>query len=352
MRKCGCMKYNNVVVTGGTGYIASWIVHDLLKAGKNVRITVRDKSKVDKYQHLVDIANETSGTLEVFEADLNIEGSFDQAIDGVDIVMHTASPFFLNDKDDPMKNLIEPAVNGTKNVLNSVNKFETVKRVILTSSIAAIYGDNKDMTDAGENEITERMWNTSSSLSHNAYSYSKTRAEKAAWAIVNQQNRWDLVTIHPGFVMGPSLTKRIDSTSIETILRILHGEISVGSPDLEFVFSDVRDVAKGHLLAAENDDATGRYIIANENGGLIDVGRIIEQNYPGEYKVPKRLVPKWLVTIAAPLIGFTRVYVKNNIGYPLRANNSRSIEELKIEYFSLSETIIDHVEQLKRDDLI
>jgi len=346
------MKYSNIVVTGGTGYIASWIVHDLLTEGYQVRITVRDKSKVKKYQHLLDIEKESTGTLEVFEADLNDVGSFDLAVNGADIVIHTASPFFLNDKNDPQKNLIDPAVNGTKNVLSSVNKFESVKRVVLTSSIAAIYGDNKDMTDSGIEVLTEEMWNKSSSLSHNAYSYSKTRAEKVAWSMVEQQNRWDLVTIHPGFVLGPSLTKRIDSTSIETILRILHGDLSIGSPDLEFVFSDVRDVASGHLLAAFTDVAKGRYIIANENGGLLDVGKIIGNKYNGEYKVPKRLVPKWLVLLVAPFIGFTRNYTKNNIGYPLKADNSKSIKELNIKYHSLEETVIDHVEQLRKDKLI
>lgn len=346
------MEAKQVVVTGGTGYIASWIVYDLLKAGHNVRITVRDKSKVEKYQHLLDIDIDSTGSLEVFEADLNEPGSFDEAISGAEIVMHTASPFFLNDKNDPQKNLIDPAVNGTKNVLTSVNKFESVKRVVLTSSLAAIYGDNKDLADSGGEMLNEDMWNTSSSLSHNSYSYSKTRAEKAAWSMVDKQNRWDLVTIHPGFVLGPSLSQRIDSTSIETILRILHGDLRVGSPDLRFVFSDVRDVASGHLLAAFTEKAKGRYIIANDSGSLLDVGTIIGNKYPGEYKVPKGLVPKWLVLLIAPVIGFTRLYAKNNLGYPLKADNSRSIADLNIQYHTKEQTIIDHVEQLRKDDLI
>lgn len=346
------MKNKIVVVTGSTGYIASWVVYDLLKEGYSVRATVRDKSNVDKYQHLLDIANGSAGSLDVFEADLLVEGSFDDAVEGADIVMHTASPFTLDDKNDPMSNLIKPAVNGTRNVLSSVNKFDSVKRVVLTSSIAAIYGDNKDMTDGGFSEITEDMWNTSSSLSHNSYAYSKTRAEKAAWSMAKKQNRWDLVTIHPGFVMGPSLTKRVDSTSIGTILRILRGDLSIGSPDLEFVFSDVRDVARGHLLAAFTEEAKGRYIIANESGGLLDVGEIIGKVYNGDYKVPRRLVPKWLVLLVAPIVGFTRPYADKNIGYPLRANNSKSIQELEMIYHTLEETVLDHVEQLIKDDLI
>lgn len=340
-----------VTVTGGTGYIASWIVHDLLKSGANVRITVRNKAKIEQYEHLLEIEKNSSGTLTVFEADLLIKGSFDEAVRGADIVMHTASPFVLNDKDDPLHNLVVPAVEGTKNVLESVNRSESVKRVVLTSSVAAIYGDNKDMTDAGLSALTEEHWNSTSSVHHNAYSFSKTEAEKAAWEVVKQQQRWDLVTINPGFVLGPSLTKRVDSTSIQTMLRILHGELAIGSPELNFAFSDVRDIAKAHLLAAYNDRAQGRYIIAKEHGNLMTLGQLIDKSFPGKYKTPKRVVPKWLVWIIAPTIGFTRLFVKNNIGYPLKCDCTKSVKELGMTYYSLERTVVDHVEQLIKDKL-
>ncbi len=346
------MKKTIVAVTGGTGYIASWIVHDLLREGYDVRITVRDQSQVEKYQYLRDIEKKYTGVLSVYEADLLKENSFDEAVNGADIVMHTASPFFLNDKDDPLHNLIEPAVLGTKNLLSSVNKFDSVKRVVLTSSVAAIYGDNRDMTDKGLTALTEADWNDTSDVHKNAYSYSKTQAEKAAWAMMEAQQQWDLVTIHPGFVMGPSLTKRVDSTSIHTLLRILHGEIAIGSPNLAFVFSDVRDVAKAHLLAAFTDKAKGRYIITSEAGTLLKLGQIIDRNFLDAYKVPKRLVPKWLVWLIGPSIGFTRTFVKNNIGYPLDSDTSKSVKELGITYHTLEETVVDHVNQLKKDGLI
>jgi len=341
-----------VTVTGGTGYIASWIVKDLLSDGHQVRITVRDKSKTGKYQHLLDIEKKTAGTLSVFEADLLSTGSFDGAIAGADYVMHTASPFFLDDGGDPQKNLVDPAVKGTTNVLDSVSKAGTVKRVVLTSSIAAIYGDSREMTEKGLSALDESLWNQSSSLNQNPYSFSKTEAEKAAWAIVKTQNKWDLVTIHPGFVLGPSLTKRADSTSISTLLRILTGEIKSGAPDLRFVFSDVRDVSRGHILAAFTPEAKGRYIIANESGNLLTLGQIIEAAHKGVYKVPRNLVPKWLVWLIAPTIGFTRQFVRDNVGFPVLADNRRSLRDLKMEYTPLKKTVLDHVEQLKRDDLI
>ncbi len=266
--------------------------------------------------------------------------------------MHTASPFILDDNGDVEASLIRPAVGGTRNVLESVNKSGSVKRVVLTSSMAAIYGDNMDMKKQGLDILDETIWNTTSSARHGAYSYSKTMAEKAGWEMAEEATDWDLVTIHPGFVMGPSLTKRVDSTSIKTLLRILRGELSSGSPDLPFIFSDVRDVAKGHVLAAFTQEAKGRYIIANEAGGLINIGEIIGEAMPNKYKVPKRVVPKWVVVLVAPMLGLTRAYVKNNVGYPLRASNKKSIDELKINYHTLNETVIDHVRQLEEDKLI
>lgn len=346
------MEKRVVTVTGGTGYIASWIVKDLLDDGHTVRITVRDKSNKSKYQHLLDIENSTEGSLEIYEADLLTQGSFDRAVVGADYVMHTASPFVLDDAGDTQKMLVDPAVNGTKNVLDAVNRSGSVKRVVLTSSVAAIYSDNRDMIDKELTSLDETIWNETSTLTHNAYSYSKTLAEKTAWDIVKNQESWDLVTIHPGFVLGPSIAKRTDSTSINTLLRILKGEIRSGAPDLEFAFSDVRDISKGHILAAFTNSAKGRYIIANESGNLLDIGKIIDKAYKGVYKVPKNKVPKWLVWILAPTIGFTRKYVKNNIGFPLKINNSRSVSDLNIEYRSLRTTILDHVNQLKDDNFI
>lgn len=341
-----------ITVTGATGYIASWIVRDLLQEGHEVRITVRDKSNTAKYQHLLDIAKTTSGSLNIYEADLMKEGSFDAAISGAVYVMHTASPFVLNDKDDPQKNLVDPAVKGTKTVLDSVNKSKSVKRVVLTSSLAAIYGDNIDLINKGTKVLDETIWNTSSSLHNGAYSYSKTEAEKAGWAMMKAQDSWDLVTIHPGFVLGPSLTKRKDSTSINTLLRVLTGELRTGVPDLGFIFSDVRDISKGHLKAAFTEDANGRYIIANEAGNLLDIARIISDTFGDKYRVPKRMIPKWLIWLISPTLGLTRKYVTNNIGYEISADHSRSLADLDMTYHSLKETIIDHVSQLEADKLI
>lgn len=345
------MSTYTVAVTGGSGYIASWIIKELLEAGHDVNTTVRQLNNKDKYQHLLDIADKTPGHLEIFQADLLEKNSYDEVFKGCTYVFHTASPFAIGDKGDTVKTLVTPAVEGTKNVLNSVNTTPTIKRVILTSSVVAMYGDSIDLKDHNFT-ISEDKWNTSSSADYNSYPFSKTMAEKAAWEMVRKQSIWDLVTIHPAFVMGPSLTKRKDSVSISTLIRLLSGEMKVGSPQMTFAFSDVRDIAKGHLLAAFTEEANGRYIIANETGDFKVMGDLVDKSFPGEYPLPKRYIPKWFFKLIGPSIGMSRRNIQGNVGFPLKVDNSKSIKELGMTYRPLEETLRDHVNQLKRDQLI
>lgn len=107
-----------VLVSGGSGYVASWIVKKLLEEGHIVHTTVRNKEKTDKYQHLLDIERNSDGELKIFEADLLKEGSFKDAMKGCEFVFHTASPFFISGIKDAQKQLIEPALQGTRNVLD------------------------------------------------------------------------------------------------------------------------------------------------------------------------------------------------------------------------------------------
>ncbi|PLX23623.1 MAG: diaminohydroxyphosphoribosylaminopyrimidine deaminase [Salinivirgaceae bacterium] len=337
-----------ILVTGGTGYIGAWVTKKLLEKGYIVRLAVRDKSRTDKYQYLQDISEKNEGKLELWEADLLKMGSYDAAAQGAEAIIHMASPFTLRFK-DPIKDLIEPAVNGTKNVLEAANKSESVKRVVLTSSVAAVHGDTIDMTESGLSEFTEEHFNYSSSPKHQPYSYSKVAAEKAAWDIAKNQANWELVVINPSFVMGPSLSKTSDSESINFMKDMLSGKFKSGAPDLQFGFVDVRDVADAHILALENEDAEGRHILAERTAGVLDVVNIIRNEFGEKYKLPKKHAPKFVLMLMGWMFGISRKFVKNNVGYPLKLNTTKSIEKLKLKYMPLEQTLKDMVLQMEEN---
>jgi nucleoside-diphosphate-sugar epimerase len=253
------------VVTGASGYVATETVKQLLEKGYNVRATVRSVSNKDKVAHLEKLAEALPGTLTLHEADLLKEGSFDEVVKGADYVFHMASPFFAGGDDiDPHKDLIDPAVNGTKNVLGSVSKEKsTIKRVVLTSSFASVV-----KAKAGPSKpplFTEEDWNDEATpeTTDGAYYLSKTLAEKAAWEIAEKEG-FELVAINPTLVLGPILSSRADGVSRRTISGILEGgEIS---HDLLPWLCDVRDVARAHVLGAENPKAKGqRFIVSQGN---------------------------------------------------------------------------------------
>ena len=341
-----------VLVTGATGYLASWAIKQLLEQGQTVHATVRDVNVCSKHQHLLDIAENASGTLTLFSADLLTEGSFAEAMVGCDTVIHMASPFVISGIKDPQLQLIKPAEEGTRNVLAQVDKTETVKRVVLTSSVASIYSDSIDLLDTQQGIFTEAHWNTTSSVDHQPYSLSKTLAERLAWKMSEAQSRWDLVVINPGFIMGPSLTNRKDSTSIGFMRGLLKGQYKSGAPDLAFGLVDVRDVANAHIQAAFRSEVSGRHILVAGSPSVLEMASALREEFGRKYALPKSGLPKWLVWLVAPLVGLTRKFVKNNLGYPLAFDNSYSQKDLGIEYRSMRETLADHANQLEKDGLL
>lgn len=341
-----------IVVTGGSGYIASWIVKYLLEDGKSVRTTVRSLKDTKKISHLLELKDKFKDKLTLFEADLLSEGSFDAPIAGAELVIHTASPFFVAGIKDAQKQLIDPALQGTKNVLETCNRISSVKRVVLTSSVAAILGDNIDSLQVPNHTFTEEHWNTTSNLKHQPYAYSKTLAEKEAWEIQKSQSRWDLVVINPSFVMGPSLSKRLDGTSVEFMKNMLKGVFRTGVPDTKMGFVDVRDVAKAHILAGLTPNAKGRHITSAEVMPMLGVAKIIKENFGNKYSVPTGNLPKALVYVIGPFFGLSWGYTKNNIGQPLNLNHEYSKTDLGLTYRPLKDTFIDHVNQMESAGLL
>ncbi|MBI3478979.1 MAG: NAD-dependent epimerase/dehydratase family protein [Nitrosomonadales bacterium] len=344
---------HKVLVTGAAGYLASWVVKYLLDEGHTVHATVRALSDRKKVQHLLDFAERFPNKLSLFEADLLDEGSFDQAMSGCSVVIHTASPYYLDKPKDPQAQLVQPALSGTLNVLASVNKTTTVKRVVLTSSIVALYNDACDVSDATNHTVQESGINPNRDIGHNPYAYSKTIAEQAAWGMQKKQSRWDMVTIHPGAIFGPSLSKRADATSIGMMVQFLNGSFRTGVPRLWLGTVDVRDVAAAHVRAAVLPMAHGRYILVAQSLTLLEISKLFRLDGLGiKDKLPKGEVYKMLIWLIAPYVGMQRDYVSCNVNFPIYFDSERSKQELGIRYRQPAETFNDHIRQIADDGLL
>ena len=341
-----------VLVTGASGYIGSWIVRSLLEAGYTVHATVRNPQKKSGLEHLHKLSDAYPGRLTLFKADLLDPGSFDEAMAGCELVMHTASPFLLTGFTDAQEALVRPALEGTRNVLDSVNRTPTVKRVVLTSSVVAIHGDTRESLDVPGGVFTDEHWNTTSSADHQPYSYSKTVAEQEAWRYQKAQDRWDMVTIHPGLVLGPALTKASDSASLSTMKQFTDGTLLFGAPDLTMGVVDVRDVADAHLRAGFTPEAHGRYIVNAQSLTLLEIGKILRHRFGQLYPFPRTKAPKSLMRVVAPAVGFTRKFVDLNVGYPLKFDNSRSRTELGLKYHPVEQTVTEHFQQMLDDGVV
>ena len=341
-----------VLVTGASGYVASWIVKKLLAEGLSVHATVRDPANAEKVGHLTSLEKTAGAELKLFAADLLDPGSFDEAMQGCELVMHTASPFFISKPKNPEEELLRPAREGTRNVLESAGRISTVKRVVLTSSVVAIYGDNVDIEQSPNGIFTEEDWNSTSSADHQPYPYSKTIAEKEAWSIAEEQDQWDLVVVNPAWVLGPSVSSRTDSMSIGTMIQFGDGTYRTGVPELWNSIADVRDVATAHIKAGYAPEASGRHIIASGEATLLDIGRILREQFGDCYPFPRMQAPKPLFWLIAPMFGVTRKFVTRNVGVRLRMDNSYSREDLGMEYIPIEQTVKEHFQQLLDDGLI
>ncbi|XP_075645804.1 phenylacetaldehyde reductase-like [Castanea sativa] len=206
-----------------------------------------------KTEHLLSLDG-AKERLQLFKADLLKEGSFDSAVDGCQGVFHTASPVILT-ANDPQ--IIDPVVKGTLNVLRSCAKFPSIKRVIVTSSMASITFNKKPLT---LDVVIDETWFSdpvACEESKQWYMLAKTLAEEGAWTSA-KENGIDLVTINPGFVIGPLIQPTL-TPSIEAFLAIINGTQVVSNGIFKFV--DVRDVANAHIQAFEILAASGRHCL-------------------------------------------------------------------------------------------
>lgn len=336
-----------VMITGATGYVAGQLVKKLLKEGLTVHAPVRDPSNPEKLKYLNELAANSAGTIKYFKADLLEEGSYSQAMAGCELVFHTASPFKIDVK-DPQKELVDPAKLGTRNVLEQANTTTSVKRVVVTSSCAAIYGDNIDIEKTPNKVFTEEIWNTSSSLQHNPYSYSKTVAEQEAWKIADAQSRWDLVVINPTLVIGPGINPHATSESFNLIKQLGDGTMKAGAPRWGFGIVDVRDLAEAHYRAGFTAEAKGRHIINGHNTDMFAMSQTLIEKYGEDYALPRKAAPKWLLWLIGPMVdsSMTRTLISRNVNVPWFGDNSKSTKELGMSYRPLGQSMNEFFQQM------
>ncbi len=347
-------KTKPVLVTGATGYVASWLVKKLLDEGITVHAAVRNPDKKEKVAHLDAIAKKSKGNIKYFKSDLLEKGSYAEAMQGCELVFHTASPFFIQVK-DPQKDLIDPAVLGTENVLETARQTSSVKRIVVTSSCAAIYTDAIDCGKAPNGLLTEDVWNTTASLEYQPYSYSKTLAEKKAWELAEKQSQWDLVTINPSLVLGPPLNPALNTSESLSIMRQLGGgAMKMGVPKMGIGMVDVRDVADAHFLAAFTPEAQGRYITSAHNTNFLEIALALQPRFGKDFPLPKKKLPKWLLLLIGPMANklFTRKYVRNNVNVEWKADNSKIRKDLGIAFRPLQTTMEDTFQVLVDEKII
>jgi nucleoside-diphosphate-sugar epimerase len=287
---------STVLVTGGSGFIGSRTILQLLNAGYDVRTTVRTlKREGDVRAMLKEGGVPPDNRLSFFAADLENDAGWTEAVTGCEYVLHVASPFpgSVPKHEDE---LIVPAREGALRVLRAARD-AGVKRVVLTSSFAAIgYGHNEH-----NKMFTEVDWTDPNARGLTAYTKSKTLAERAAWDFLAREGGGlELSVINPVGVFGPVLGRDY-ATSILMVQRLMDGAVP-GLPRLYFGVVDVRDVADLHLRAMSHPAAKGeRFLaVAGDFLSMLDIAKILKARMGAAAKrVPTRQLPDWLVRLAA-----------------------------------------------------
>ena len=339
-----------VLITGASGYIGKHITLQLLNQGYEVRASVRNLSKSAEVINAVEPGlvdkSKLDKRLTFVELDLEKDAGWDVALTGIDVLMHTASPFPIASPKDENE-LIRPAVEGTLRALRAA-KNAGVKRVILTSSVAAIYGCE---LPSGKTEYDETMWtDVTHPIGEGAYTKSKTLAEKAAWDFVkNQAPEIALTTINPVLVLGAPLDKNFGS-SISLVERVLKGKDPM-LPDMRFSIVDVRDVAQMHVAAISNDATKNeRLLAASATYSFIGIAKYLKSVYPMS-KAKTAQAPSALIKVLSLFDGDIKTILPM-LGKPMLISGAKAKRILGINFIPADVAIRESAEYLVKNGFI
>lgn len=287
-----------VVVSGGSGFVASWVIADFLNHGYAVTTSLRSLTKADgikralaRYVPATALAN-----LTFFVADLTQPDGWAAGMAGADGVIHVASP--LGHGTESTDELVRIARDGVQNVFQAAVT-AGITRIVMTSSQAASTPDSQ-VTGT----LTEDFWTDPQNPELDAYRISKVTAERTAWELA-AAHHLDLTTILPGAIFGPVMTQNLSSNAI--LLQLLQGQTALPKVPLEI--SNVRDLATLHRLAFEQPVASGkRYLAASQTLTMLDVARLYQRHFP-QLHLHARPLPNWATRVAAKFIPSLRALV-------------------------------------------
>ena len=333
-----------VLLTGASGYIGKHIALKLLNEGYTVRASVRNLSKGEEVwaavkSHLNSSVN-LAAVLTFVELDLEKDAGWDEALKGIDVLMHTASPFPLASPKDE-NDLIRPAVDGTLRAIKAAHK-AGVKRVVLTSSVAAIYGN--DLPE-GKSEFDETMWtDVTHPIGRMAYTKSKTLAEKAAWDYIKiDAPEIELTTINPVLVLGAPLDLNFGA-SVSVIERILKAKDPM-VPDLTFSIVDVKDVAEMHVKALSIEASKNERFLASSRAiSYIEIAQILKAAYP-KRKIVTMKAPTFIIRILA-LFDSDIKAILPSLGDTTGVSNKKAQSKLGISFIPVDKSITETAEFL------
>jgi|TARA_B100000073_G_scaffold314572_1_gene289831 nucleoside-diphosphate-sugar epimerase len=338
---------NKVLLTGISGWIAKHTAIELLNAGYEVLGTIRNKNLVDQTKQTISKYASTE-KLSFVELDLLKDDGWNEAAKGCRYIFHVASPFPMKVSSN-RENLLPVAVDGTLRVLNA-GLNAGVEQIIKTSSIVAMFRkpNRTNPYTFGENDWSDENWIEGVS----DYFLSKTKAEKAAWRLMESKGlKNKLTTINPGGVFGDALDKK-GGTSIEYIRQFMKGKFP-GAPKFAVLISDVKDIAKAHVACIGNNKVGGRRLIVGKDvKRLVELSQLIAEAMP-EYK--KKLPTKELPNLMVKLISYIDSSAKTmipDLGIMMQTDTSYAEEILGFKFKPAKGCISENARSVVRLGLV